>query len=157
MSREVRNLVGKSHVSRHSMQSCIRTYYRLRKREALIALGSHQGRGGGAGKILSLVHGSIMSPTPMSAAGSRHAIGRHEDLLRRKPKWYGHVSRSSGLANTILQGTVKGARRRGMEAKGSGGKTTSESGQDWTFQSHNCEIIGGTLPTLRVNGRVHLP
>ena len=25
--------------------------------------------------------------------------------------WYGHVSRSSGLAKTILQGTVKGERR----------------------------------------------
>ena len=38
-----------------------------------------------------------------------------EDFLtivkRRKPQWYGHVSRSSGLAKTILQGTVKGGRR----------------------------------------------
>ena len=42
----------------------------------------------------------------------QQAIGRHEDLLtivkRRKLQWYGHVSRSSGLAKTILQGTVKG-------------------------------------------------
>ena len=42
----------------------------------------------------------------------QHAIGPHEDLLtivkRRKLQWYGHVSRSSGLAKTILQGTVKG-------------------------------------------------
>ena len=39
------------------------------------------------------------------------AIGPHEDLTivkRRKLQWYGHVSRSSGLAKTILQGTVKG-------------------------------------------------
>ena len=39
-----------------------------------------------------------------------------EDLLtivkRRKLQWYGHVFRSSGLAKTILQGTVKGGRRR---------------------------------------------
>ena len=39
-------------------------------------------------------------------------IGPQEDLLtivqRRKLQWYGHVSRSSGLAKTILQGTVKG-------------------------------------------------
>ena len=38
------------------------------------------------------------------------AIGPHEDLLtivkRRKQQWYCHVSRSSGLAKTILQGTV---------------------------------------------------
>ena len=29
-----------------------------------------------------------------------------------KLQWYGHVSRSSGLAKTILQGTVKGGRRQ---------------------------------------------
>ena len=31
--------------------------------------------------------------------------------------WYGHVSRSSGLAKTILQGTVKGGRRQGRQRK----------------------------------------
>ena len=42
--------------------------------------------------------------------------GPHEDLTigkRHKLKWY--VSRSSGLAKTILQGTVKGERRQGRE------------------------------------------
>ena len=43
-----------------------------------------------------------------------NAIGPYEDLLttvkRRKLKWYGHVTRSSGLAKTILQGTVEGGR-----------------------------------------------
>ena len=47
----------------------------------------------------------------------QQAIGPHEDLLtmvkRRRRQWYGHVSRSSGLAKTILQGTVKGGRRQG--------------------------------------------
>ena len=47
------------------------------------------------------------------------AIGAHEDLLttvkRRKLQCYGHVSRSSGLAKTILQGTVKGGRRQGRQ------------------------------------------
>ena len=46
-------------------------------------------------------------------------IGPHEDLLtivkRRKLQWYGHVSLSSGLAKTILQGTVKGRRRQGRQ------------------------------------------
>ena len=41
----------------------------------------------------------------------QQAIGPHEDLLtilkRRKLQWYGHVSRSSGLAKPILQDTVK--------------------------------------------------
>ena len=34
-----------------------------------------------------------------------------------KLRWFGHVSRSSGLAKTILQGTVKG-KRRGRQKKG---------------------------------------
>ena len=51
----------------------------------------------------------------------QQAIGPHEDLLtivkRRKLQEYGHVSRSSGLAKTILQGTVKGGRRQGGQRK----------------------------------------
>ena len=51
----------------------------------------------------------------------RQAIGSHENLLtivkRRRLWWYGHVSRSSGLAKTILQGTVKGGRRQGRQRK----------------------------------------
>ena len=51
----------------------------------------------------------------------QQAIGPHEDLLtivkRRKLQWYGHVSRSLGLAKTILQGTVKGGRRQGRQRK----------------------------------------
>ena len=51
----------------------------------------------------------------------QQAIGPHEDLLtiikRRKLQWYGHVSRSSGLAKTIPQGTVKGGRRQGRQRK----------------------------------------
>ena len=51
------------------------------------------------------------------------AIGLHEDLpttvKRRKLQWYGygHVSRSSGLAKTILQGTVKEERIQGRQRK----------------------------------------
>ena len=49
------------------------------------------------------------------------AIGPYEDLLtsvkRRKLKWYGHATRSSGLAKTILQGTVQEGRRRGRQIK----------------------------------------
>ena len=51
----------------------------------------------------------------------QQAIGPHEDLLtivkRCKLQWYGHVSRSSGLAKTILQVTVKGGRRQGRLRK----------------------------------------
>ena len=51
----------------------------------------------------------------------QQAIVPHEDLLtilkRRKLQWHGHVSRSSGLARTILQGTAKGGRRQGRQRK----------------------------------------
>ena len=51
----------------------------------------------------------------------QQASGPHEDLLtivkRRKLQWYGHVSRSSGLAKTILQGTVTGGRRQSGQRK----------------------------------------
>ena len=48
-------------------------------------------------------------------------IGEYDDLLylvnKRKLRWFGHVSRSSGLAKTLLQGTVKGKRKRGRQKK----------------------------------------
>ena len=68
----------------------------------------------------------------------QNAIGVHDNLLhvtneevrnriqnailltmvkKRKLRWYGHISRSSGMAKTILQGTEKGARRRGRKKK----------------------------------------
>ena len=51
----------------------------------------------------------------------QQAIGPHEDFLtivkRRKLQLYGHVCRSSGLAKSILQGTVTGGRRRGRQRK----------------------------------------
>ena len=51
----------------------------------------------------------------------QEATWPHEDLLtivkRSKLQWYGHVSRSSGLAKAILQGTVKGGRRQGRQRK----------------------------------------
>ncbi|KAI0238708.1 GATA zinc finger domain-containing protein 1 [Lamellibrachia satsuma] len=51
----------------------------------------------------------------------KQAIGPYDDLLttvkKRKLKWYDHVSRSCGLAKIILQGTVRGGRRRGRQKK----------------------------------------
>ncbi|GFN94508.1 retrovirus-related pol polyprotein line-1 [Plakobranchus ocellatus] len=58
-----------------------------------------------------------------------NANGPHVDLLiivrQLKLKWYGHTTRSSGLAKTIMQGTVNGGRRNAE-------KTTSENGQDFS-------------------------
>ena len=93
----------------------------------------------------------------------QQAIGPHEDLLTivksRKLQWYGHVSRSSSLAKTILQGTVKGEEDKAD--RGRGGKTTSGNGQAWSSPSPReqwrtgetgCEIICGVPKTLAVKG-----
>ena len=46
------------------------------------------------------------------------AIGEYDELLtlvkKRKLRWFGYVS---GLAKTILQGTVNGKRKRGRQKK----------------------------------------
>ena len=55
-----------------------------------------------------------------ASAKIQQTIAPHKDLptiIRRKLQWYGHVSRSSGLAKTILQGTMKGGGRQGRERK----------------------------------------
>ena len=61
----------------------------------------------------------------------QQAIGSNEYLLtivkRRKLQWYDHVFRSSGLAKTILQGTVKGGRRHGRQKK-----KWEDSIREWT-------------------------
>ena len=60
------------------------------------------------------------------------AIGEYDELLtlvkKRKLRWFRHVSRSSGLAKTILQGgTVKGERKRGRQRK-----RWEENMKEWT-------------------------
>ena len=49
------------------------------------------------------------------------AIGKYDELLtlvkKRKLRWFGHISRSSGLVKTILQDTVQGKRRKGRQKK----------------------------------------
>ena len=51
----------------------------------------------------------------------QQTTGPHKDLLtivkRYRLQWYGHVSHSSGLTKTILQGTVKRGRRQGRQRK----------------------------------------
>ena len=65
-------------------------------------------------KLLSITYRDHISKEVVRNR-TRQAIGPHEDLLttvkRRKLKWYGHIPRSTGLAKTILQGTVQGGRR----------------------------------------------
>ena len=97
----------------------------------------------------------------------QQAIGPREDLLtivkRRKLQWYGHVSRSLGLAKTILQGTVKGGRRQGRQRKRWEDNTREWKGLEFVNSQRTvensgkkeetgCEIISGTPTTLTVKG-----
>ena len=63
----------------------------------------------------------------------QQAIRPHKDTLtivkRRKLKCKGHVSHSSGLAKTIVQGTVKGGRRQGGQRK-----RWEDNMREWTGQ-----------------------
>ena len=60
----------------------------------------------------------------------QQAIRPHKDFLtivkRCRLQWYGHVSRASGLAKTMLQGTVKGGRRQGRQ------KRWEDNIREWT-------------------------
>ena len=101
-------------------------------------------------------------------ANIQQAIGPHEDLLmilkRRKLQWYGHVSRSSGLAKTILQATVKGRRRQGRPRKRwednirdwtgleFGKSQLKGSGEQVKMEKTGCKIICGAPTTLAVKG-----
>ena len=71
-------------------------------------------------KILRISHKDHVANEEVRAK-IQQAIGPHEDLLTivkgRKLQWYGHLARSSGLAKTISQGTVKGGRREDRHKK----------------------------------------
>ena len=95
------------------------------------------------------------------------AIGPHEDLLtivkRRKLQWYGHVSRSSVLAKSILQSLVKrgkktrqteeevGRQHQGMDTPGVQ-QVSEGNGEQGKMEKTGCEIICGAPTTLAVKG-----
>ena len=76
------------------------------------------------------------------------AFGKYEELLtlgkKRKLRWFGHVTRSSGLAKTILQGTVQGKEEKVDRRRG--GKIILKGGQGWTLlaqQGQLMTVLGG--------------
>ena len=85
-------------------------------------------------------------------------------MKRRKLQWYGHVSRSSDLAKTTLQGTVKGGRRQGKQRKRwehsirewtglkFGKSHTAVENREGKMEETGCEITGGAPTTLAVKG-----
>ena len=96
----------------------------------------------------------------------QQAIGPHDDLLtivkRRKLKWYRQVSRSSGLAKAILQGTVKGGRRQGRQKevgrqhqgmdRSGVRKVPGDSGEQKKMEDTGCEVICGAPTTPAIKG-----
>ena len=97
----------------------------------------------------------------------QQAIGPHEDLLtivtRRNLQWYGRASSSSGLAKTILRGTVKGGRRQGRQRKRwddnigkwkglEFGKSQKAVENREKMEKTGCKIICGAPTTLAVKG-----
>ena len=80
------------------------------------------------------------------SAKIKKAIGPDEDLLtavkRRKLKWYGRVSRSSGLAKTILQVRsliLKGGRRPGRQKKRWEDNTMERTGLEFVISQRAVE------------------
>ena len=82
-------------------------------------------------------------------------------LKRRKLQWYGHVSRSSGLAKTLLRGTVErgkkivqteeevGRQHQGMDRPGVC-QVPGGSGEQGKMEETGCEINCGAPTTLAV-------
>ena len=99
---------------------------------------------------------------PRSSRQSDHTKDLLTIVKRRKLQWYGHVSRSSGLAKTTLQGTVKGGRRQGRRKQ-----RWEDTIKEWTclefamsqravknrkMEETGCEIICGAPTILAVKG-----
>ena len=96
----------------------------------------------------------------------QQAIGPNEDLLtivkRRKLQWYGHVSRSSVLAKSILQSLVKrgkktrqteeevGRQHQGMDRPEV--RQVPEGSERGKLEKTGCKIICGAPTTLAAKG-----
>ena len=100
-------------------------------------------------------------------AKTQQAIGPHGDLLtivkRRKLQWYGHVSRSLGLAkNHLARHSERGKKTRQTEAEVGrqhqgmdrpGVRQVLEgSGEQGKMEETGCEIVCGAPTTLAVKG-----
>ena len=95
----------------------------------------------------------------------QQAIRPHEDLLtiekRRKLHWYGHISRSSGLAKNHLVRHIEswkktrqteeevGRQHQGMDRSGVR-QVLEDSGEQGKMEETGCEITSGAPTTLAV-------
>ena len=96
-------------------------------------------------KILHISHKDPVTNEEVRAK-TQLAIGPHEDLLtivkRRKLQWYGHVSRSSDLAKTILRQTEEevGRQHQGMDRPGVR-QVPEDSGEQGKMEKTDCKIM----------------
>ena len=114
-------------------------------------------------KILRISY-KTMLPTRKSVPRSNRQSDHTESSIvkRRKLQWYGHVSRSSDLTKAILQGTVKGGRRRDKQKKrwednirewtGLVCQVPEGSGEQRKMEETGCEIICGASTTPAIKG-----
>ena len=79
-----------------------------------------------------------------------NAFGPYEHLLtsvkRRILKWYEHITQSSGLAKTILQGTVQGGRRRERQRKQWEDNIKEWTGLEWNTILRNLVVKATVVP-----------
>ena len=99
----------------------------------------------------------------------QQSVGPHEDLLtiekRRKLHWYGHISRSSGLAKNHLVRHIEswkktrqteeevGRQHQGMDRSGVR-QVPEGSGEQGKMEETGCEIICSAPATLAVKGQM---
>ena len=71
------------------------------------------------------------------------AIGKYDELLtlvkKRKLRWFCHISRYSGFAKTILQGTVQEKRRKCRQKKRRGDNIKKWTGMDVATSTREAE------------------
>ena len=101
------------------------------------------GVGGGGGVGGCLVQTSYNQWGSESQNWKSHWVVWRPDFSEKsQTKWYRHVTRSSGLAKTILQGTVQGGRWRGRQRKRWEDNIKEWTGLEWNitlWKTENCE------------------
>ena len=107
-----------------------------------------------------------MCQDPAGSRTPRKPLDHRKKIFqKRKPKWYGYVSRSSGLAKTHLarhNEKRKKTRQTENEVRGQHQgidrpavrQVPEGSGEQRTMEEAGCEIICGAPTTLAVKGEV---
>ena len=71
------------------------------------------------------------------------SIGEYDKLLtlikKRRLIWFGHVARSSGLAKTVLQGTMKGKKKKRQTEEKVGSNIKEWTGMDFASSTKAAE------------------